>query len=114
MWSPNKKYWDDCPPVLKVPVDQDVEREKRGYQILQDTIIKCANCQKELVEVIKIKENKKIKNAIKALCPYCNDCSFWCQITGEIALQAVEGLYMIDMPMDIRNDVRFTTIKVAK
>ncbi len=107
-------YEEEGSTVIKTPVDFDVEREKRGYSLIKKDQIKCGNCQRPLIDLIKIKEDKEIETAIRAYCPFCNDCSFWYKISGKICIQAVEGLSILDMPMDIRNGIRFTNIKVVK
>ena len=105
--------WNDSgSTVIKATLDQ-VEKEKIGYTLLKQDVIKCGNCNKPLVSVIMVQNNDD-RHAIKAYCPYCKDCSFWYQITGKICIQAVEGLSMIDMPTNIRNGINFTEIKVAK
>jgi DNA-directed RNA polymerase subunit RPC12/RpoP len=109
----NMDYRDTSSTLIKTPVDFEVEREKQGYELLKDDTIKCGNCSKPLISVIKVREEDTTTN-IKATCPYCNDSSFWYQIKGKIFIQAVEGLAMADMPMKIQNGIQFTTIKVVK
>jgi len=91
---------------------EETTREKLNYSILKDETIKCANCNKDLISIIKVKENQNQQSAIKALCPYCNDSSFWYRISGQIYLQAVDGLSIVDMPVKVQNGVIFTTIEV--
>jgi len=84
------------------------------FNISKDDIIICANCNKQLLSVIKVKEDKNIQTAIRVQCPFCKDTSFWYKISGKIYIQSVEGLSITDMPVDIRNGIMFTNIKVKK
>lgn len=88
--------------------------EQQGYSLLKEDKIRCANCQKPLIEVIKVKEDSSINTAMRARCPFCGDKSFWYKISGKICVQAVDGLSIANSPVDIRNNIRFTNIEVVK
>jgi DNA-directed RNA polymerase subunit RPC12/RpoP len=94
-------------------LEHSTERTKQGYSVLKDGIIKCGNCNKNLLSVIKIQENNQQHN-IKVDCPYCNDESFWYKIDGKICIQPCDGLSMVDMNTDIKDEIHFTEIKVIK
>ena len=100
--------------MIVVPVDTEVERDKQDFVWIKEDKLICGNCYKPLLEVLKVKEDEKKVTAIRALCPYCHDQSFWYKISGKIYIQAMDGLSIADAPIDIRNDIMFTTIKVIK
>ena len=64
--------------AMITPVEQK-EVEKQGFSFLQEDIIVCGDCGKQLIQIIKVKETEDAQ-AIKVLCPYCGDCSFWDKI----------------------------------
>jgi len=99
--------------ALITPVDTDVEREKQGYELLDDKIIQCADCGRSLIEIIKVKEDDSIIKQIKALCP-CGGSSFLFEIRGHTYLQAVEGLYIDNMPTECDGNIIKMTIEVLK
>ena len=98
--------------ALMASVEQK-ERESQGFLLIKDDIIKCANCGIDLLCVLKVKD-ENVETAIRVDCPYCGDGSFWYKISGKIYIQAAEGLSIKDMPINIRNGIRFTDIKVIK
>lgn len=93
------------------PVDVDVEREKRGYEVLEDKIIKCADCGIKLVEIIMVQDSKETKR-VTAECP-CGGSSFIYEVKGKTFIQPVEGRALADMPMDIKDGVMYITVKVV-
>jgi len=123
MWSPNKANWDDEPEdefVYKhrVSIDGDnyveeVPVEKQGYEILQDDTIKCADCGKKLVDIIKVKEDETQVKVIKAECP-CGGESFLYEIVGHTYMQASEGRVIGDMPTEVIDNVMHITVKVVQ
>ena len=98
--------------ALITPVEQK-EIEKQGYSLLQDDNIRCGNCDKPLVDIIKVKETDT-STAVKVHCPYCDDTSFWYKIKGKIYLQAVDGLHIASAPIEIKNEIIYSTIEVKK
>jgi DNA-directed RNA polymerase subunit RPC12/RpoP len=97
---------------LTIPVDQ-ISSERHNYTILKDDIVKCANCNKPLLDVLKIQEDTNIISTIKVECPYCSDSSFWYKISGKIYIQSHEGLSITDMPIEKDNNgVIHSNIKV--
>ena len=88
--------------VLLTPVEQK-EYEERGYALLKEDTIKCADCGKSLLEVIKVKEGPQIKE-IKALCP-CGGSSFIYRIEGESYFQVCEKLSIEDVPTEIHDGI---------
>lgn len=123
MWSPNKANWDDEDNqdfVYKhrVSVDGDnyveeVVVDKQGYEILQDDTIKCADCGKKLVDIIKVKEDDKIVKIIKAQCP-CGGESFIYEVLGHSYMQAAEGLVIGDMPTELIDGNIHITVEVVQ
>jgi len=95
---------------LVSPVDVDVEREKRGYEVLEEKIIKCADCGKKLVEIIKVHDDPT-KKRIQCECA-CGGGSFIYEVEGKTYIMAVEGRTISDMPMDIIDGVMHITVKV--
>lgn len=85
-----------------------------GYEVLQEDVIKCANCYKPLVEVVKVKEDPARTNVIVAKCPFCGDSSFRYKITGRLYIGNVEGTVIDDCPVDKVGDTFYSTIKVSK
>jgi hypothetical protein len=83
-------------------------------EIIKEEKIKCAGCRKPLVEILKVKEDREINTAIRAVCPYCTDMSFWYKISGKIYMQAIDGLSIVDAPVEKMNGILFTTVKVMK
>lgn len=99
--------------ALITPVDLEVEREKHGYKILKDDTIKCADCGKKLVDIIKVKEDESQRKAIDAECP-CGGSSFLYIITGHTYMQASEGRAIGDMPTEVKHGVMHMTVKVIQ
>lgn len=95
---------------LVAPVDADVEREKHGYDVSEEKIIKCADCNKKLVEIITVQESDEIKMVI-AECP-CGGSSFLYEVKGRTFIQPVEGRELGEMPVEIKDKVMHITIKV--
>lgn len=91
-----------------------IQDRTKGYELLKEDNIKCANCKKKLVEIVKVKENENKVYEIKASCPFCKDGSFIYRISGQIFIQAAPGVTIEDMPMEIINGVMKTDIKVIK
>ena len=83
-------------------------------EILKEEKIKCAGCNKPLVDVLKVKEDKEINTAIRVVCAYCTDMSFWYKISGKIYVQAVDGLSIDNSPVVKQNGIFFTTITMVK
>lgn len=98
--------------AIITPVEQKVI-EKQGFTFLQNDTVHCGNCNKPLIDVIKVKETETV-TAIKVKCPHCNDTSFWYKIKGKIYLQAVDGLHISSAPIDVKNDIIYSTIEVKK
>jgi len=99
--------------ALMTPVEGEVEREKRGYKLLEDRTIKCADCGKKLVEVVKVTE-QEFKKTIKAICP-CGVSSFIYEVLGQTLMQPAEGMIIEDMPTEVDDDnVMHITVKVIK
>lgn len=92
----------------------NIKDRTKGYELLKEDNIKCANCKKKLVEIVKVKENESKVYEIKASCPFCGDSSFIYRISGQIFIQAASGVTIEDMPMEIVNEVMKTDIKVIK
>jgi DNA-directed RNA polymerase subunit RPC12/RpoP len=88
--------------------------EKQGFLLAKEDTIKCANCNKSLIQVLQVKEDTSIITSIVVECPYCSDTSFRYKISGKIYLQATEGNSIDTMPMDIKDGIRYTRIKVIK
>ena len=88
--------------------------EKKGYVLLKEDCIRCANCNKKLLEVIKVKEVKEMVREIKVNCPYCGDSSFLYRITGVVYTQAPDELSISDMPVDILENVIKMNVEVIK
>ena len=54
-------------------------------------IIKCSNCDEELVEIWIVRPNAEITSNIVAECPHCNDKSFMQTIDGQFCIGKVES-----------------------
>lgn len=98
--------------AIITPIEQK-EIEKQGFSFLQDDIIVCGNCNKQLIQIIKVK-NTDDTQAIKVSCPYCGDHSFWYKIKGKIYMQPKKDLFIYDAPVEIRGDILYSTIIVKK
>ena len=72
MMNRGKYSGDDA---INTPVDLEVERPRHGYKILNDDIIKCADCNRKLIEVVKVREDIELVKKIKVICP-CGGESF--------------------------------------
>ena len=105
------KYSGDNWAVM-TPVEQK-EVESQGFSLSQDDTIVCGNCGKQLLQIIKVKETDE-HTAIRADCPYCNDSSFWHKTKGKIYIQPKDGLYIDEAPIDTRNGIRYSHIKLGK
>jgi hypothetical protein len=96
------------------PVDTDVERKKKGYAVLEDKTVDCADCGESLLEVIKVQDSEEMK-VVDALCPFCGGSSFLYEVKGKTYIQAFEGLAIQDMPMDFLEDGTIrVTVEVVK
>lgn len=102
----NKNDW-----ALITSVDTEVEREKLGYQILQDDTIKCADCGKKLINIIKVKEDDSIVKDITVKC-YCGGSSFKYRIAGHTYMQAVQGVTITNMPTNIDGETNIMKITI--
>lgn len=98
--------------ALITPVDQ-VEHEKQGCVLLKEDVIKCADCGKKLLNIIKVKESSTIKE-IEALCPYCSGSSFLYRVEGETFFQAYNKLAIDDMSVDTIDNITKMKVKVIK
>jgi DNA-directed RNA polymerase subunit RPC12/RpoP len=87
---------------------------KQWTEILKEDTIKCTNCKHELLDVLKVKEDKEINTALRVICPYCTDTSFWYKISGKIYVQAADGLSIDNNPVVKQNGILFTTITMIK
>ena len=94
-------------------VVEEIEVEEKGFELLQDDTIKCADCGIPLISIIKVREDDTIQKRIKAVCT-CGGESYMYEIKGDTYMQAVEGLAIEDMPMDIIDNIMNITIKVIK
>jgi hypothetical protein len=90
-----------------------VKRTKHDLHILQEDTIKCANCSKALIQVIKVKEDPSRVHAIMATCPFCGDSSFRYKIDGRIYVGHVPGTSILNYPIENINGVLYSTVKVA-
>jgi hypothetical protein len=120
MWSPNKAQWDDEEEDVYFKttisstgetVTEEIPIESKGYKILKDDTIKCADCGKKLVDIIKVKENESLRKVISARCP-CGGESFLYVITGETYMQASEGRAITDMPTEVKDGIVHMTVEV--
>jgi len=102
----------DYEPVMLEQYESDAAAQ--WTEILKEEKIKCAGCGKPLIDILKVKEDKEINTAIRVRCSYCDDSSFWYKISGKIYVQAVDGLSIVDAPVEKMNGILFTTIKVMK
>lgn len=84
----------------KVTTDKEIV-----HPISQD-VIKCANCYKELVHIVKIEENDTVYE-VDASCPFCGDGSFTYAITGQNQIFPPDDLYVIDMPVNCDNKDKY-------
>ena len=103
--------FSEAEPLMIEEYKNPIEQWK---EILKEEKIKCAGCNKPLVDVLKVKEDKGINTAIKVHCPHCNDSSFWYKVSGKIYIQSVDGLSIADAPVEKRNGILFTTITMIK
>lgn len=92
-------------------VTEEIPIESKGYQILKDDTIKCADCGKRLVDIIKVKENESVQKAISALCP-CGGESFLYIITGETYMQASPGRVITNIPTYTKDGIIHMTVEV--
>jgi DNA-directed RNA polymerase subunit RPC12/RpoP len=99
--------------VIKASIDHNQEKQGHNYVLLKDDKILCANCNKELINVVKVKNNEE-QHAIKSSCPYCNDESFWYQIDGKIFMLPMNNLRINNVTTNVRNSIKFTEIEVLK
>lgn len=102
----NKSGW-----ALMTPVEEK-EYEKRGYALLKEDVIKCADCGRTLLDIIKVKEGDIIKE-LEAICP-CGGSSFIYRIVGESYFQACPGLSIEDIDMDFEDEVTTMKVKVVE
>lgn len=71
-------------------------KEKKGYELIEDITLSCSNCGKPLVSIAKISEKQRTAlKKYKAKCGYCNDYSWNKTITGTICLSGIEGKTVI-------------------
>ena len=91
---------------------EEVEIETKGYELLQDDTIRCADCGAKLVTIIKVLESD-LSKCVKAQCP-CGGESYLYEITGQTYMQAIDGMAVEDMVTDINDGVMHITIKVIK
>ena len=84
-------------------------------QLLQEDVIRCANCNKGLIEVAKVKEDLSRTHVIIAECPFCGDTSFRYKVDGQIYMSAVNGTVINDAITEQKADGWFYSIvKVGK
>jgi hypothetical protein len=63
------------------------------YKIVDDYVIKCRTCEKDLINVIvKAQDEHSIK--MQFLCPFCGDKSFVHEICGKVQLGSCEGVLL--------------------
>lgn len=63
---------------------------------MEDVILTCSKCGKELVHIIYNKEYTHICNKIVAHCCFCNDKSFEQEINGVIYMQQIGDIEMVN------------------
>jgi transcription elongation factor Elf1 len=85
-----------------------------GYEVLKEDFIKCASCNKSLVEIVKVKEDPSRVHIIIAECPFCGDASFRYKIEGVIYISGVATTTIVDTLTEVKDDKMYSTIKVAK
>lgn len=85
-----------------------------GYEVLKEDFIKCASCNRSLVEVVKVKEDPSRVHIIIAECPFCGDASFRYKIDGVIYIGGTSNTTIIDTLTDIKDGKMYSTMKVAK
>ena len=86
--------------ALMTPVEEK-EYKAKGYALLKEDVIKCADCGRSLLDIIKVKDSTTEKE-IEALCP-CGGSSFIYRMVGESYFQVVQGLHIEDIIMDNDN-----------
>jgi len=85
--------------------EYEPEPKNRGYELLRKDVIRCANCKKPLVDVIKVKEDINLIKETKANCPYCGDESFVYRTTGEVFMQASDGVSIVNPKVEFVNNI---------
>lgn len=99
---------------IKLTVETKRKVVQDVFLLAQENTIECANCRKALLHVLQGTGDDSITTFILVECPYCGDSSFRSRAKGKIYIQAANGLSIADMPMDIKDNIRYTTIKVIK
>lgn len=89
------------------------EKEKKGYKLLEEIKINCPNCSQPLLTIVKVKESDKI-NRIQAICPVCDEETYWETIEGEIYIGPAQSVSFANVDTQIINNTHQTLIKVIK
>jgi phage FluMu protein Com len=89
--------------------NEPVSRESLGYVVIKDEFIRCANCNKKLLNILKVRESET-KNYFIVKCPYCGDKSYKYEVSGKIYAGAAEGLVQVNCDTDVPADNIFIYI----
>jgi hypothetical protein len=89
------------------------DRELLGYVLIKEDNIKCANCSKKLLTLIKVSENSQ-KNYFIVKCPFCGDKSYKYEVNGKIYAGAYEGLVITNCETDVPTKDVFVNIVELK
>lgn len=99
---------------MNKPIFEYESPEIRGYELLHSDTIKCANCKKPLIDIIKVKDNVHVIKEIQCSCPFCDDGSFKYKIVGETYMQASKGVILTDIDTGYIDNIIILNIKVMK
>lgn len=77
--------------LINAEVTSPLDRESLGYKIIKEDAIRCGNCQKRLITILKVIESD-IKNYFIVKCPYCGDKSFKYLIMGKVYIAPADNL----------------------
>lgn len=84
-------------------------KESLGYKIIKEDHIRCGNCNKKLLNVIKVKDSP-IKNYLIVVCPYCSDKSFKYLVEGKMYVGAADKLVISKSDTDCPVENTFVSV----
>lgn len=75
---------------MKLKREEDKPREKRGFEVISEHIMKCDSCYKKLLLITKVKDGER-QTRTRAICPKCKDTTFFHSECGVIYVDSLDN-----------------------
>lgn len=83
--------------------------EHQGYTLKDQKIIRCNNCSKDLIDIIKVKDSD-VEIVVQGLCTKCGEKTFKKSFKGKVYIVPCDGVEFIDTESD--GDLNLVKVKI--